>query len=193
MKKLLSICLIMASLVALLSGCAAEEELVAPDLEQIRSICQLATLECYYNNVADGVKEKHSGIAGLFEKERDYWVEYRGIVKLGIDMDKVDVSISGDTVTVTIPSAQVMDSNIDTSSFRVVSSEDGFFNKNEITVEDQKEAVTKGQAEMLETANKNVSLLAVAQNRAKSLIENYINTMSEIAGKEYKIEWKDAE
>ncbi|MBR5266016.1 MAG: DUF4230 domain-containing protein [Clostridia bacterium] len=192
MKKLLSICLIMASLMTMLSGCAAKEE-VLPDIEQIRSICQLATLECHYNNVATGIKEKHAGLAGLFEKERDYWVEYNGIVKLGIDMDKVDISISGNTVTVAIPSAQVMGSDIDTSSFRVVSSEDGFLNKNEITVEDQQKTVAEGQQEMIKTANENDSLLAVAQNRAKTLIKNYIDTMGEIAGKEYTIKWKNAE
>ncbi|MBR4879771.1 MAG: DUF4230 domain-containing protein [Clostridia bacterium] len=192
MKKLLSICLIMASLMTMLSGCAAKEE-VLPDIEQIRSICQLATLECHYNNVATGIKEKHAGLAGLFEKERDYWVEYNGIVKLGIDMDKVDISISGNTVTVVIPSAQVMGSDIDTSSFRVVSSEDGFLNKNEITVEDQQKTVAEGQQEMIKTANENDSLLAVAQNRAKTLIKNYIDTMGEIAGKEYTIKWKNAE
>lgn len=194
MKKFISLCLIMASFIMLFSGCSAEETPVEPELEQIKNICQLATLECRYNNVADGEKEKHEGLKGLFEKERDYWVEYKGVAKLGIDMNKVSMSIDGDTVTITIPKAVITDTNIDSKSpYRIVASEDGFLNKNEITVEKQQEAVVTAQEKMLETLNNSSSLFTVAQERAKVLIENYINTMSEISGKEYTIKWKDAE
>ena len=60
-----------------------------PDLAQIRSICDLATLECYYHNVAKSTKEKGSGLAHLGEKERKFWIEYTGVVKIGIEMSDV--------------------------------------------------------------------------------------------------------
>lgn len=41
-----------------------------PDLAQIRSICDLATLECYYHNVAKSTKEKGSDWH-IWEKRRE--------------------------------------------------------------------------------------------------------------------------
>ena len=42
-----------------------EQEIIqrasVPDISQIRSICELATLECYYHNVAKSIKEKGKG------------------------------------------------------------------------------------------------------------------------------------
>ena len=45
---------------------AKEEENIVvnkPALSQIRSICELATLECYYHNVEKSAKTKGTGLA----------------------------------------------------------------------------------------------------------------------------------
>ena len=57
----------------MLFGCGREEEqLILPEEEQIRQICELSTLECEFNNVAKGEKTKGAGFTSLGEKNRKY-------------------------------------------------------------------------------------------------------------------------
>lgn len=56
-KKIITLSLIGILLISLLSGCGKSEDKEAakstePDIMQVRSICKLATVECYYHNVA---------------------------------------------------------------------------------------------------------------------------------------------
>ena len=85
-----------------------------PDLAQIRSICDLATLECYYHNVAKSTKEKGSGLAHLGEKERKFWIEYTGVVKIGIEMSDVKMDVNGTSVQITIPGAKIFQPEVKT-------------------------------------------------------------------------------
>ena len=55
-KKIITLSLIGILLISLLSGCGKSEDKEAakstePDIMQVRSICKLATVECYYHNV----------------------------------------------------------------------------------------------------------------------------------------------
>ena len=163
-----------------------------PDLAQIRSICDLATLECYYHNVAKSEKPAGTGIWHFGEKDRQFWIEYTGTVKLGIDMSKVQMKVNGTDVTVTIPEAEVQQVNVDDDSYNsdsYIFSEDGI-NKNEITAEDATGAVENARNEMIKTAEENTALLVNAQERAKKMIENYIMQLGETTGTEYQITWK---
>lgn len=68
-------------------------------------------------------------------------------------------------------------------------SDDGW-NKNKITAEDQTAAINAAQAVMKKSVESNSALLLNAQNRAKNLIENYINKMGELSGVSYTIQWE---
>ena len=50
-------------------------------------------------------------------------------------------------------------------------------------------AVSEAERQLEETAAKDKTLLANAQQRAKSLLEEYIKNIGEAVGKEYKIDW----
>lgn len=163
-----------------------------PDIMQVRSICKLATVECYYHNVAKSEKPAGTGIWHFGEKDRQFWIEYTGTVKLGIDMSKVQMKVNGTDVTVTIPEAEVQQVNVDDDSYNsdsYIFSEDGI-NKNEITAEDATGAVENARNEMIKTAEENTALLVNAQERAKKMIENYIMQLGETTGTEYQITWK---
>ena len=167
-------------------------DVLEPDLAQIRSICDLATLECYYHNVAKSEKPAGTGIWHFGETDRQFWIEYTGTVKLGIDMSKVQMKVNGTDVTVTIPEAEVQQVNVDDDSYNsdsYIFSEDGI-NKNEITAEDATGAVENARNEMIKTAEENTALLVNAQERAKKMIENYIMQLGETTGTEYQITWK---
>ena len=168
-------------------------EPILPDLGQIRSICNLATMECYYHNVAKSVKEKGSGIAHWGEKDRIFWIEYTGIAKVGINMAEVAMEVNGENVTVVLPQATLIScgiEEIDESSF--VYSKDSSWNKNPVSAEDQTAAVNQAQEDMKANVENDAALLASARDRAKKLIENYIEKLGEASGVEYTITWKMA-
>ena len=84
-----------------------------PDLAQIRSICDLATLECYYHNVAKLTKEKE---VLWWDTSAELWIEYSGIVKLGVDIANLDMQVDGNQVTITMPKAEVLSCQVDQTS-----------------------------------------------------------------------------
>ena len=156
-----------------------------PDIVQIRSICDLATLECYYHNVAKSTKAADS----WFQKDRKQWIEYTGIAKIGIDMNEVKMEISENNVRVTLPNAKILVIDvyeIDEKSF--ITSEDGLI-KNKITADDQTAAIKDAQNKMEEQVRNNTSLFDNAQIKAKKLIENYIRQLGEISNIQYNITW----
>lgn len=160
-----------------------------PDISQIRSICDLATLECYYHNVAVSTKEKGSGLLHIGEKERSFWIEYSGVAKLGINMSKVTMEKEGSNIIITIPKAELLGlSDYSFTKDSYISSEDGI-NKNPITAENQIEAIAAAQEDIRRTFSNDDSMLMRAQDRAKKLIENYINQLGQISKINYQIEW----
>ena len=177
------------------SGCSqkAKHNVKEPDLTQIRSICNLATLECHYHNVAKSEKKAGSGISHIGEVDRKFWVEYTGTAKIGIDMSEVDMKIDGDKVTVFMPNAKLLSIDIkddDLNEKSYITSGDSWFNKNKITAEDQTAAIKNAQSTMEESVKNNSSLLLSAQSRAQKLIENYIIQLGQLSNVEYKIEWE---
>lgn len=177
-----------------LEGCGKTEEVNVPEpqIEQVRSICNLATVQCYYHNVAKSEKKADKGITHLGEKDRKFWIEYTGIANLGIDVSEVQMKVDGTEVHVTLPEAKLLNISIDRETLNedsYISSADGL-NKNEITADDQTQAINKAQQKMEETVAANTTLLLNAQNRAKKLIENYIEQLGEAAGIEYHVTWK---
>ena len=191
MKKIISIllCVIMAFC---FTGCSEETTNIEPDVTQIRSICNLSTLECYYHNVAKSIKKASTGISGWFEEDREFWIEYTGVAKIGIDMSKVSMEISGDVVTINMPSAKLFSVDIlekDLTKKSYISNEDGWLNSNKITAEDQTKAINDAQNKMKESVEGNTTLMLNARIRAEKLIENYIVQIGDISGVSYRIKW----
>jgi type IV secretory pathway VirJ component len=193
MKKKMMLMLVMIILLAMLCACSNEEEenisSIKPEEEQVRSICEMSTLECYYHNVAKSTKTKGTGITALGEKDRTFWIEYTGVAKIGIDMSKAKMDMDDENhITIHLPEAEVMNVEVVGDTLNYISSADGW-NKNEITAEDETNAINEAQKEMEETVKENSSLLMSAQDRAKKLIENYITKLGESTGITYEITW----
>ena len=139
-------------------------------------------------------KEKGSGLAHLGEKERKFWIEYTGVVKIGIEMSDVKMDVNGTSVQITIPRAKIFQPEVKTIDVDdYIATSDSWFNQNQITAEEQTQAVNEAQDEMVAAVEKNKTLLAGAQERAKTLIENYITQLGEATGVEYQVTWKYAE
>ena len=192
MKRKKILCLLVISMLCL-TGCAyKKEEKKEADFSAIQSVCELATLKCYYHNVAKSETEASGLFKWLGTGYKKIWTEYSGIVELGVDVSKVSVSkpSKDGVVKVTIPDAEILSVDLDEDSMGEPLTDTGFMTK--ITKEEETEALAEAQNHMEETANENGNLLNQAKERAKSLIEGYVKNVGEQIGKEYTVEWVDA-
>ena len=194
MKRKKIVCLLVISMLCI-GGCGdknqkKEEE---ADFSAISSVCELATLKCYYHNVAKSETEASGLFKWLGKGYKKIWTEYSGIVELGIDVSKVSVEkpTADGVVKVTIPDAEILSVDLDEDSMSEPLTDTGFMTK--ITKEEETEALAEAQNHMEETAKENGNLLNQAKERAKSLIEGYVKNVGEQIGKEYTVEWVEAE
>lgn len=184
--------LLVGTVVLCLTGCGKETQ--TADFSGVTSVCELATLKCYYHNVAKAETEA-SGIFAKWLKTgyKKIWTEYSGIIEYGIDISQVTVSEpdKNGVVTVTMPDAQVLNVDVDEDSLGTPLTDTGFLTS--ITTEEKTTTLAGAQETMEQQAKENTEMLSQAKARAKTLIEEYIKNVGESIGEEYTVEWKDAE
>lgn len=191
MKNTKFTCVILITLLSIncLFGCGSQKQ--KPDFSSIKSVCELSTLKCYYHNVATYEKNAHGLLKVFGSRYKKIWIEYSGIVNLGIDINKVDISEpdTNNVITIKIPDAEVQSTSLDKSTLSEPLTDKGVFTK--ITTEEKTEALSSAQQNMKETAQKDTSLLAQAKEHAKLILQGYINNLGEEFNEEYTIKWVD--
>lgn len=191
MKNTKFTCVILITLLSIncLFGCGSQKQ--KPDFSSIKSVCELSTLKCYYHNVATYEKNAHGLLKVFGSGYKKIWIEYSGIVNLGIDINKVDISEpdTNNVITIKIPDAEVQSTSLDKSTLSEPLTDKGVFTK--ITTEEKTEALSSAQQNMKETAQKDTSLLAQAKEHAKLILQGYINNLGEEFNEEYSIKWVD--
>lgn len=189
MKKLMCI-LISAVLTLSLAACSDTEPApvdMEPKTSQMKAICELAVMDCYYHNVAKYEMKDAEGFL-WWTKDKNFWIEYSGVVTIGIDVSRVTVEVDGTKVTISIPAAEVLRYTVDSSSL----TEDSYIVAKDsaaIEAEDEIAAFSVAQADLEATASKDTALLASAQQQAQQLLEDYITNIGKATGKSYSIEW----
>lgn len=173
-----------------LTGCTEKKK--EADFSGIAAVCELATLKCYYHNVAKAETEASGLFKWLGTGYKKIWTEYSGVVELGIDVNRVSVSRpdSRGVVKIAIPDAEILNVDLDEASMREPLTDTGFLTK--ITKEEETAALAEAQKNMEETARSNGALLIQAKERAKNVIEGYVKNVGEQLGEEYTVEWTDA-
>ena len=183
---------LVGTVVLCLTGCGKETQ--TADFSGVTSVCELATLKCYYHNVAKAETEA-SGIFAKWLKTgyKKIWTEYSGIIEYGIDISQVTVSEpdKNGVVTVTMPDAQVLNVDVDEDSLGTPLTDTGFLTS--VTTEEKTTTLAGAQEAMEQQAKENTEMLSQAKARAKTLIEEFIKNVGESIGEEYTVEWKDAE
>lgn len=188
MKKKRTLFLLFLVTTMLLTACGKKEEEPKQELSvtQMQSICELAALKTYYHNVAKITKEKE---VLWWDTTSELWIEYSGIVKLGVDIAGLDMQVDGEQVTITIPRAKVLSCQVDQTSLN----EDSYYTTREglgaekINADDQTEAIKTAQENMLENVQSDESLLQQAQQRAQELLEQYVKNVGDAMGKTYEV------
>ncbi len=189
MKKITKIS-VMLAVCLLCTACGKKENTqkeMSPQTSQMKAICELATMDCYYHNVAKYTKEDAEGML-WWKKDMKFWIEYAGVVTVGVDVSQVNMEIDNDVVTISIPPAKVLSGKVDETTL----TKDSYIvakDSAKIGAEQEKEAFSEAQSKMIEAASKDTTLLANAQQRAQKLLEDYVNNIGDAVGKEYKIKW----
>ena len=191
MKKIMVLCLVIALLLATTACNKTEEKAVEmePQISQMKAICELAVMDCYYHNVAKYFeKDADKGFLGFGKKDKNFWIEYSGVVKLGVDVSLVQISVTDSLITITIPEAKVLGCKVDSETL----TKDSFIvdkNSATVTADDEVKAFSDAQNELEKTAANDKALLANAQQRAMKLLEDYVINIGNTVGKEYTIKW----
>ena len=195
MKRL--ICLLMSVMILCSSCVGFVDQGLQLDLTQARNISELATIECYYHNVARFYREKSSTWKFWepntkywpWEKDTKFWIEYEGTIKMGVDASEIKMDVDGKKVVVVIPKAKILDVGIDEKTFNKKSYVIGT-NTTAPEVIEQVKAMASAEKRMVETAKNDVGLLNNAQQEVGNVLNAYIKNVGDLIGVKYKIVWK---
>ncbi len=189
-KKKLFLLVSLSLIVLVISSCAllgAQPIEMSPQVSQMRTISELAVMDCYYHNVAKFKEEDAEGF-WLWKKDKHFWIEYSGIVEIGIDASLLDIVVKDDTVTITMPEARVLRTEVDEVALNeanLIKDKDSA----DITGVDESQAFAEAEERMVQSAQEDLALLASAQQRAQKLLEEYVMNIGAATGKAYSIEW----
>ena len=163
------------------------------DFSGVTEIFELATLRCYYHDVAK-LENPPQGIFKYGWGKYGYkklWMEYDAIIEIGIDASAVEVNEPDENgiVQIYIPEANILNVDSDENSMETPICEIGKFT--DITIEDQRKAYADAQEKMEESANNDKAIKKQAYENAQKLLEQYVVTIGEQSGKQYTVEWLD--
>lgn len=189
MKKQSVAAACVTALLLLTTACGKAEEpaLPLPQEEQVKTICQLAVLECEYHNLAK-FEQKDASKFLWMTKDKRFWVEYSATTVLGIDVNQVSMELQGDVVNITLPKAQVLDCKVNGDS---LSPDSYIVDKASapVTAEDEVYAFQEAQASLRQDVEADQNMLNLAQTRVEDLLRNYVNSLAKATGTEYQVEF----
>ncbi len=175
---LLLICgaVLAAFLCGLRQASQAAEPQITGDLlaSRLRSVQELVTVSYYYTNM------------GRFENQVDFYgwkvpfttksfiVSYDGVIKAGVDLEQLQVSIGDGEVTVTLPESRIISHEIPEDSLEVFDESDNLFNH--ITIEDYT-AFTQDQKSAMEQRAVDGGLLDRANQEARTAVDSLLRIM----------------
>ena len=174
------------------------------DYSSVSAICEFATLRSFYHNVVmyeeepEGFNQFANDVLvwpfGGYTKfgYKQYWLEYSGIVEVGIEANQVQI-IGPDKdgiVKVYVPEAKVFNVTADEATLTEPISETGWFTT--ISGEEKLKAFASAQKVMRDEAEQDQDMLTRAKENAKKLLEKYIVNMGREMGCTYTVVWLNA-
>ena len=139
---------------------------------QLTEIRELATVTYAYTNMAQFENSNDFYGVKIPFTTKSFILTYDGTIKAGVDLEAAEVSISGDTVTVTLPEAEILSHEIDEDSVEGFDEKTSIFNP--FTVEDFTAFQADQKAAMEERALSS-GLLEEARAKAVSGVEQLLS------------------
>jgi len=168
---------------------------IQPQEIQVRNICKLATLEVYFHSVAKAVKPASTGLSGINQEDRRFWIEYSGYATVGIDMNKVVMTINGNNVNVKIPHATLLgEIKVDSSSYDMnsiaVETQSAWKSDNPITAADVTKAIRESNLYTMLDILKDKGMMLTAEERAMDFIRKYIAQISAYSKTQFTVNFE---
>ena len=154
--------------------------------QQLQEIEELATMSYNYTKV--GKFSNNLTFNGWDSPltQKSFLITYDGKLKAGVKMDKIEVAINNNIITVSIPEIEILSNEIDESSIEVYDETKNVFNP--ISVNDYTTFAKKQKEAVAEEAIEN-GLLSEAATKTQSTIKKYLNAIPGIDGN-YEIKVK---
>lgn len=202
-SKFATAALVVLLAVSSLAGCSSNEQENTAELTEtgIQEVSELASLKCYYHNVAKVTHDADDNLVGFLIKHgyKKQWIEFDGTVEIGFSIAEVSMNVSETRgvdnggkeadVTIYLPDPEVLgDPNVVDESFDESLFEEGALT--EITLDEKAEAVEKAKADMKERAAADSNLMHEATEHAKQLLRNYVEKIGSASGVTYHVEIK---
>lgn len=155
-------------------------DLIAERLEYVQD---LVGIEYYYQNVSSIEKSKIQkfGVSIPFTASRAIF-SYEGVIKYGIDVSQVEVGVSGDTVTLTVPKAKIISHEIPEKDIEIFDEGRNLFNP--VTIGDYVGFQSERKAEM-ETRAAEKGFPAMAEVKCGEALRAILKAMPDM--KQYDV------
>lgn len=154
--------------------------------QQLQEIEELATLSYNYTKVGKFSNNLKFNGWNIPLTQKSFLITYSGKLKAGIKMDKINISLKNNIITVSIPEIEILSNEIDENSIEVYDETKNVFNP--ISINDYTEFAKKQKEEVAQEAIEN-GLLSEAATKTQKTIKRYLNAIPNIS-ENYIIEVK---
>ncbi len=188
--------LLVILLLICVTACKKDNIELEKSLSKMTLTGDLITKKVYYHNVAEYDGSNSNFFRKLLGIDKKAWIEYTGLVDLGIDLTQVKVTTEGKKIHVLIPKTKISKptvKNTKNDDIVIYNSDGSILNLGEVSASEGTEAVGVAQTTMVESVQKDTQLLRMAQLRAKNVLEAKIKSFIEASDSSYYIEWEYAD
>ncbi len=157
---------------------------------RLKDIGELATQAGYFTNVQDISNSRTIfGVKVPFTQSR-YIYSYDGVVKAGINFEKIAASVDEEarTVTIELPAPQILDVTVDENSLYVYHEKESAFTPLKLTDVNSSTKAMKDEVRKKAVEN---GILENARSNAETLITAFVRSMFPDETWQICIEWAD--
>lgn len=152
---------------------------------RINSVKELVTTEYHYTNMANFENQNTFYGWKVPLTKKKFVISYEGLVKLGIDLDNVDVKINNNNIDISMNNSKIISHEIDENSLKVFDEQNSIFNP--IKVEDYN-SFSKDQKSKIEKDIVEKGILEESNEKSKKVLEELIKLDKSL--KDYNINIK---
>lgn len=139
--------------------------------EHTADVSELVCAEYLFTNAAKFTDTSH--IIGILDwlTQKSFIQQWDGAIKAGIDLTNLTIAIEGNTITITMPHAEILSYEVDYESVKVLDEKNNIFNP--ISVKDKNSFDEQTQEAMKARAIQN-GLLVKAEENAQTIIRGFL-------------------
>lgn len=164
---------------------SSEPEITSTTIvQELKEVSDLTVLEYNYTKVGKFENSLQLNGWNIPLTTKSFLLTYKGQLKMGIDMSKIDVKVTNKTISITLPDVAFLSNIIDESSIEVYDETTNIFNP--IRIEDYATFANQ-QKDLAEDEAVENGMLSEAATKAESAIRRFLTMVPQIE-EDYTIE-----